>query len=355
MSLSTLNLVPLSDITDLPAYETADIFPMYPANSAKTNEGHSEQITLLDLAASLELNGMREPIILFNGTILDGRNRRAAAVMAKLEHVPVQEFTGTEEEADQYVLDLNVDRRNMSAGQRACVAVRMWDIEAHRASLRLAQAGASSAPGRPAEKGSSNLSEVSGSTAKILADRFRCSNSYVTQARKLWLNDRDTFLSVHSGRKSMGEVVVNAPPSRPKNVSKSIQRATQSIADVTVTAEQVRDMNQDERASAIREAQKLADAALKVASHAAAILEVDQLTDEQAKILGKDRPAQTTAQQRYGAEVRAKLVELDRFCMSHSVVDGDVVDDTVQFCGVLLRWADRIEDMLALYPHDSAE
>jgi ParB-like chromosome segregation protein Spo0J len=51
-----------------------------------------------------------------------------------------------------------------------------------------------------------------------------------------------------------------------------------------------------------------------------------------------------------GAYVRAELEKLDRYWNSHAVVDGDVVDNALHtFKGVLVRWQERLADMLKVW------
>jgi hypothetical protein len=68
-------------------------------------------------------NGYRtsDPICLYNGQILDGRNRYRAANLARVEPT-FETFTGTLGEALQYVVSRNVNRRHLTDRQRAAIA-----------------------------------------------------------------------------------------------------------------------------------------------------------------------------------------------------------------------------------------
>jgi ParB-like chromosome segregation protein Spo0J len=167
----------LSEVLALPAHPVADLFPMYPAGDKEHD--NKVDITLNDLSLSIEASGVREPIVLFGGTVLDGRNRRAGAQLAGALVVPVIDFEGTEEEAEQYILDLNIDRRNLTAGQRALVAVGYHALEAKKAEARRLANLAQNA----------ERTEVStveeGRTSEILAKRFRVGRESVEKALKL--------------------------------------------------------------------------------------------------------------------------------------------------------------------------
>lgn len=69
------------------------------------------------------------PIVLFEGMILDGRNRHRQALMANgaplREHPPIvptfAEFRGTRDEAIDFAITANLFRRHLTAGQRALI------------------------------------------------------------------------------------------------------------------------------------------------------------------------------------------------------------------------------------------
>lgn len=69
------------------------------------------------LRASIESIGLIEPIMLFEGAILDGRHRYAACTKVGVEPRFV-EFEGDEEAALQYVLGKNIARRNLTTAQK---------------------------------------------------------------------------------------------------------------------------------------------------------------------------------------------------------------------------------------------
>lgn len=182
--MKTVNIreVSLDEIVDLPVYPVADIFPMLAENSSDRDSGKADKqtITLAELADSIIENGLQEPIVLFesaNGKmLLDGRNRRAACILGKIETVLVEDFIGTDEEADEFVFSLNLDRRDLTPGQRASAAAAYWEIESVRADAR---------------KGTrtdlvANLPPSSefGKTRVILARRFRAGQKYVDLIHK---------------------------------------------------------------------------------------------------------------------------------------------------------------------------
>jgi len=80
---------------------------------------------LAELAESIKENGLQNPIVMQRGVLIDGRNRYAACKLANVEPT----FTEFEGDADAYIITANINRRHMSAGQRA-MAVAMIRPEA---------------------------------------------------------------------------------------------------------------------------------------------------------------------------------------------------------------------------------
>jgi len=78
-----------------------------------------------DLARDIKRNGLLDPIVLFEGKILDGRNRSIAC-----EKVGVEphyfEFTGTDAEALAYALSKNMHRRHLTESQRAMISAKVY-------------------------------------------------------------------------------------------------------------------------------------------------------------------------------------------------------------------------------------
>lgn len=70
------------------------------------------------LVADIKANGLREPIVLLDGMVLDGGNRYAACLEAGVEPHFVG-FTGGD--AVAFVLSANLHRRHLTAGQHAAI------------------------------------------------------------------------------------------------------------------------------------------------------------------------------------------------------------------------------------------
>jgi N6-adenosine-specific RNA methylase IME4 len=91
-------------------HEIANIFPML------------LEPELIELANDIERNGQHEPIVLYDGKILDGRNRYQACKRAGV--VPTTKaYTG--DDPIGFVVSLNLRRRHLNESQRGMVAANI--------------------------------------------------------------------------------------------------------------------------------------------------------------------------------------------------------------------------------------
>jgi ParB-like chromosome segregation protein Spo0J len=93
----------------------ANIFPLLPEKE------------LAELTESIRQHGLQEPIILFEGQILDGRNRYRACEGARVEP-QIIEWEPNGISALDYVITRNLHRRHLDEAQRAIVAGRIANM-----------------------------------------------------------------------------------------------------------------------------------------------------------------------------------------------------------------------------------
>lgn len=75
------------------------------------------------LALDIKNNGVVVPLEVWQGKVVDGKHRLAAATACGLEQVPCVEIEGTEDEVVQYIWALNVPRRHLTKTQIAAAIV----------------------------------------------------------------------------------------------------------------------------------------------------------------------------------------------------------------------------------------
>lgn len=78
-----------------------------------------------DLVADIRAHGVREPVWLYDGLILDGRNRYRASASAGVD-CPMRTYHGDDPAA--FVVSLNLKRRHLTESQRAMVAAKLSNM-----------------------------------------------------------------------------------------------------------------------------------------------------------------------------------------------------------------------------------
>ena len=181
------------------------------------------------LKQDIEANGYdsSQPIILYQGDILDGWNRQKAC--NELKEKPTYEtFQGTDEEAIRYMMRTN-KRRNLNSGQWACIAVEAEDlIEAIRKEVeKQRRVNVSKNNGRKQSNNpeSTTVQKIVPSspkdTSKLAshktAELFNTNRTYVNQATKLKEQAPQVFEAVKAGTMRMtdGSKAVKAIPTDP--------------------------------------------------------------------------------------------------------------------------------------------
>lgn len=202
----------------------ANIFPLI--------EGQAYQ----DLMADVMKYGVREPIWLYEGKVLDGRNRlRAAEAMgAKYD---TREYEG--DDPAGFVISLNLHRRHLTESQRAAVAAKLANLPAHRP------------PSNPA-----NLPPSTPVSQSQAAEMLNVSERSVRAAVKV-LHDGDEEL-VHAVER--GEVAVSAAAKvaqRPKEEQRAIVQQGR-VKDIAKAARHIGKPKTGPKADAIREELKAA-------------------------------------------------------------------------------------------------
>lgn len=198
MKTDNLRTVKLSEIINLPIHPVADILPIL--EKSVGDDTKKNTVTLAELADNIRKNGLQEPIVLFACDdcimILDGRNRRLACQMAaktdKIDlddyEIQVLDFIGTEDEADEFVFVKGLNRRDLTASQRA-ISAAMFEYECPEAFGRM-QARAKAAmlstlvQNQPAGVNLSQREEREFDVNYMLAQKFNVSSAYVKDARR---------------------------------------------------------------------------------------------------------------------------------------------------------------------------
>lgn len=176
----------------------------------------------------------KQPVVLYNGDVLDGWNRTKACEELGITP-PTRIFDGTDSDAIAFVMRTN-KRRNLNSGQWATIAVEAEDIM-----------GAIKAKnGRPKETGQKivRLTEHETKTATKAAELFNTNRTYVSQAAKIKQAAPEVFERVKAGNMTMQDAarVVRAIPTDPWSDDENERKAKVESGE-SVVANAQRDKN----------------------------------------------------------------------------------------------------------------
>ena len=173
------------------AHPIAEIFPMM------------GEVEMRELTASIAEHGLREPIILHEGKILDGRNRAIACAAAGVvpRFVEFEKLETDHRSVSEFVLDINLRRRHLTISQRAAAAAAalpFFEIEA-KARQSTTQAAAPKVEPEESKKAPEPEEESIDGTpyhesyGVIRSDRFEMVPAWAVVDSEELLNDPDVL------------------------------------------------------------------------------------------------------------------------------------------------------------------
>lgn len=198
------------------------------------------------LIDDIQTNGydVDQPVIIYQGAILDGWNRNKACVELSIKP-SIRVFDGSDIEAIQLVMRTN-KRRNLNSGQWATIAVEAEDImgaiaEQVEKDRREKQAATQSEPvqqkivTQPANR---NVTDTKA------AEIFQTNRTYINQASKIKKASPEVFAKVKAGTMTMQDAnkAVRAIPTSPW-IQDEIDRSNDIIKGKTCLANAERDKN----------------------------------------------------------------------------------------------------------------
>ena len=95
-----------------PLHPAAELFPVM------------DEVAFAALMADIAAHGQREPILILDGQVIDGRHRLRACEQLGLEPL-VRQVSADDGDPFGLVVSLNLHRRHLSEGQRAIIAARL--------------------------------------------------------------------------------------------------------------------------------------------------------------------------------------------------------------------------------------
>ena len=169
----------------------ADVWPMM------------DEAKIAELADDIRKNGQLVPVWLYEGKILDGRNRWAACKIADVEP-KTKEYTGDEPTA--FAVSLNDRRRHMGKSALAAVAAELEPFFAEDAARRRKET--EGRPKKDAAKLTEKLPQVSSQPRALMAREEAAksvgvNDRYVQDAKKVKTEAPEVFERLKAGKITM--------------------------------------------------------------------------------------------------------------------------------------------------------
>ena len=169
-------------MTDLKIHPTADLFPLLDAEGF---EG---------LVEDIRANGLREPIKLWKDQVIDGRNRLNACEVVGIP-AEFEDVTSQVKDPTAYIVGLNLNRRHLNPGQRAALAMELFDKMPKR--------------GRPKCGGEEKVSSGKISQGKV-AQLFGVSTASISKARHVKKWNEEQLAQVIAGELTLTTAYSNS-------------------------------------------------------------------------------------------------------------------------------------------------
>jgi ParB-like chromosome segregation protein Spo0J len=159
-----------------------------------------EGAEFLALVEDIRQNGVREPITLTEGKILDGRNRYRACKVLDIDP-PTREWSGPGS-ALAYVVSANVHRRHLTAMQRAFLAVELLPKLEREARSRQATSRGGARPQLSAKIRQAGCGKATAEAGELLGVSAR----YVQLAKQILREAPELRAALSAGEMTVSEV-----------------------------------------------------------------------------------------------------------------------------------------------------
>lgn len=249
-----MSMMNVDALAKMPVHDTAALFPMMDESNGK------ELGALSQLASDLKANGCHTPVVTYKGTILDGRNRLAAARLVGIEFLPTTEYEGADPLS--YVLSLNLHRRQLTKAQLVELAMKLWPQVEAKAATRSGNQYTAVDGNISNEQKIVTRDEV----AKMLGGAV--SGKLIEQGRAVMEKAPQVWKEVQSGARSISDAygTVKAPPAYnptldAEKLLDKADRAYDNFIDVVVEMRKVG--NDEQKLRLVKQANHLLEEALK--------------------------------------------------------------------------------------------
>lgn len=171
----------MQTIANYPVHPAAALFPMMPDSE------------LAELAKDIKKHGLLMNVVIYQGQIIDGRNRALACELAGVTMRTAILELPEDMLPTEWVLSVNRNRRHLTPSQRAAIAVDALPLLEEEAKKRAVEAG----------KGVAILPHLTGKSRDKAASSVGASPRYVQDAKRIQEQAPEVFKEVKEGKKTI--------------------------------------------------------------------------------------------------------------------------------------------------------
>lgn len=172
---------------------------------------------LTDLAESIQRSGQREPIVLLEGKILDGRNTAAACEL--IGATPTYREYNPEKDGPspiRFVLDRNLERRHLTPSQKAAAATAALDFIDKAAAKEAADAApAMPAPAPAPRPTAKELAEAAQVSARTMQDALTVAKVEGTEGLQPVIDGKISVSEAATAARAKKKTAAKADPQQP--------------------------------------------------------------------------------------------------------------------------------------------
>jgi len=199
-----VRLVPARTLIDMPVHPAADCFSMI---------ADLDDDAMTGLINNIKAHGQLDPIITWNGAIVDGRNRYAACKQAGIRPRLQERKFDSDADCIAFIVSHNIHRRHLTESQRAMIASELAKL------------------GRGGDH-TSNAS-IDAMTQDEAAEQMQVSRASVQRARQVQEQAPDLAAKVKAGEMKVSKAVAMA---RERAKPTDPDRADDKVVDATTEA-----------------------------------------------------------------------------------------------------------------------
>ena len=188
---------------------------------------------LRELADDIATNGLRNPIVLSEGKVLDGRNRYLACEIAGVKPRFI-DFQG--DDPIGWVVSQNLVRRHLTASQKAVVAFDLLPLLAKEAKERQRKSNSYRGNGRSAHKYADR--NVAGKASEAAARIAKSSSRYVEMVKQIHQETPDLVERIRTGEVNVLEAKRLATIRSQKAAEQKAKSKVSNERTWTITGEQ---------------------------------------------------------------------------------------------------------------------